>query len=139
MQRIGDSLGLNTTPSYHFRYSRYNVEDDSTEADIIDWDLYPIADQLSLLAKLVLSYQHRETEPSFTIVLKGNHLITIGCTGHHRADGSKFYRFSLALHTITIYMRAHTHSPHVIQFVLSHGAQNPFTDCEFVWNSPIVV
>jgi hypothetical protein len=139
MQRIGGALDLNTTPSFHFRYSRYNVEDDMTEDDINDWEIYPIADQLSLLAKLVLSYQHCETEPSFSIMLKGNHLVAIGCTGHHRADGSKFYRFSLTLHIVTTYIRVYTHTPHVLQFVVSPGVQNPFAGCEFVWAPPIVV
>ena len=137
MQRIGGALDLNTTPSFHFRYSRYTAEDDET--DINDWELYPIADQLTLLAKLVLSFQHRETEPSFSIMLRGNHLINIACTEQHRTDGSKFYRFILGLHIVTTYLRIHTHTPHALQFVLSPGAQNPFEGCEFVWNQPAVL
>jgi hypothetical protein len=135
MQRVGSTLGLKTTPSFRFRYSRYNTDEDTTEADINDWEPYPLADQLSIMAKLVLSFQHRDTEPSFTMILKGDHLISVRCSRFYRADGSKFYRFALSLHIITTYLRVHAHTPHALQLAFSPEAKNPFTDCEFVWAS----
>jgi hypothetical protein len=139
MQRMGDSVGLNTTPSFHFRYSRYEVDDETTEAEINDWEPYSIADQLSILAKVSLSYHHRDTEPSFTLMLKDNHLITVGCTRIRTANGSKLHRFTLAMHMVSTYVRTHTHIPHALQFVLAQGAENPFEGCDFVWVPPTLV
>ncbi len=134
IQRISGALGLNAIPSYHFRYSRYFVDEDTTEAEINDWEPYSTTDQLSILAKVVLSYQHRDTEPSFTMMLKGNHLITVGCSRiGYNADGSRNYRFGLTMNTVTTYMQTHTHTPHGLQFVLAPGAQNPFPQCQFEW------
>jgi hypothetical protein len=104
--------------------------------------VYTVPEQLSLMAKLVLSYQHRETEPSFTVVIKENHLITISCKkicSNDPTNPRQQYRFFMALNVLTSYIRAHNRSPHALEFVLVHGAQNPFPGCDFKWVSPEVV
>lgn len=135
MQRIGDALGLGTMPSFYFRYSRYEEVDEYTvPVDVVDWDMYSIADQLTLMAKVVLAYQHRETQPSFTIVLKENHLITLRCTPSGNTEGH--YLFHMALNVITSHMRTHSRTPRVLDFLLADGAQDPFPHCTFIWFNP---
>jgi hypothetical protein len=132
IQRMGDALGLDTTPAFYFRYSRYGVEEDTVEDGVHDWVTYNTTDQLTLMAKLVFSYQHRETEPSFTIMLRENHLINVICILCSVSPTT--YQFNLSMHSATIeYQRNHVHSPHAIQFVLTEGAQNPFPACQFKW------
>ena len=139
MQRIGGALGLETTPSFYFRYSRFEVVDAHTDPeDILDWDRYSISDQLTLMAKVTLSYQHREATPSFTVVLKDNHLITFKCVETTQIVGQPSdFTFYMSLNVLAPHMRTHTHTPRVLDFVLAEGAQNPFPDCEFVWTNPI--
>jgi hypothetical protein len=135
MQRIGGALGLETTPSFYFRYSRYeDVDEDTVPADVVDWDMYSISDQLTLMAKVVLAYQHRETHPSFTVVLKENHLITLRCAPSGSAAGH--YLFHMTLNVIASHMRTHSRTPRVLDFLLADGAQNPFPHCTFVWVNP---
>ena len=133
MRRIGDAVGLETAPSMQFLHSRFDVEEDTTVDQIVDWDTYPIMDQLSIMAKLVFSFHHREIEPSFTIMLKGNHIITVNCKHIIKADQSRVYRFTLALNVVTTYMHTRNHAPHALKFVISPDVQNPFHACEFVW------
>ena len=136
MQRIGGALGLDTLPSFYFRYSRYEEVDEFTvPSDVVDWDMYSISDQLTLMAKVVLAYQHRETLPSFTVVLKDNHLITLRCTPGGSVAGH--YLFHMTLNIITSsHMRTHSRTPRVMDFLLAEGAQNPFPSCAFMWLNP---
>jgi hypothetical protein len=133
MRRIGDALGLSTTPCMQFHYSRFDPDDDITVDEIADWDTYPIMDQLAIMAKLVFSFQHREIEPSFTIMLQGNHIIAVECKSVIAADQSRIYRFSLTLNIVTSYGNTRTHTPHALKFIISPEVQNPFHQCEFVW------
>jgi hypothetical protein len=138
MQRIGSALGLETTPSFYFRYSRYeDIDAHTTPEDVMDWDRYSILDQLALMAKVVLAYQHRETLPSFTVVLKEDHLIAFKCVQVFSIAGQSLqYAFHMTLHVLGTHMRTHTRIPRVLDFVLAEGAQNPFPHCEFVWINP---
>ena len=111
-------------------------------SEIADWMIYTISEQLSLMAKVAFNYQHRESEPSFTMVLKENHLITISCKKIIPVDPATpnvKYRFYMALNLLTSFVRVHNRTPHALDFVLAHGAQNPFPDCDFKWISPEVV
>lgn len=139
MQRIGGALGLETTPSFYFRYSRYeDIDETTTPEDILDWDRYSISDQLTLMAKVALAYQHRETLPSFTVVLKEDHLISFKCVQVVSIAGQPWkYSFHMTLNVLTSHMRTHNRSPRALDFVLAEGAQDPFPQCEFVWINPI--
>ena len=139
MQRIGGALGLETTPSFYFRYSRYEDVDAHTDPnDILDWDRYSISDQLILMAKVTLAYQNREATPSFTIVLKENHLITFKCCETMSSYGHPSeYLFHMSLNVLTPHTRTHTRTPRVLDFVLAEGAQNPFPHGAFLWTNPI--
>ena len=142
MQRIGGALGLDTLPSFHFRYSRYDAEDETDANDILEWGVYSTADQLTLMAKVVLMYQHREAEPSFTAVIKENHLITFYCKRVVPIDpllvASQRYRVSMTLNVLTSHLRTHNRTPHALTFVVTRGTQTPFPDFDFVWVSPAV-
>ena len=109
--------------------------------DIMDWVTYTIPEQLSLMAKVAFTYQHREAEPSFTMMLKENHLVTMSCKKivDTTTNPSVKYRFLLALNVVTSYIRTHSRTAHALEFVLAEGAQNPFPECEFKWVSPEVV
>ncbi len=93
------------------------------------------------MAKVVLCYQHRETEPSFTLVLKDNHLITLTCRRVVAATGiapnsprpPRRYRFLMTLHMLASYTHVQNRTPHALQFVLVNGANNPFPNCDFTW------
>ena len=93
------------------------------------------------MAKVAFSYQHRETESSFTVVIKDNHLISMTCKKIPATAGivpnvplpRQRYRVTMTLNVLTSYMRSNIRSPHAIDFVLAQGAQNPFPDFDFVW------
>ena len=78
----------------------------------------------------MLCYQHRDTEPSFTLRVRENHIITIKCK---LFPVEPYYRFGLTLHAISTYNHTHTHIPHVLQLHFTPGARNPFAHCEFAW------
>jgi hypothetical protein len=128
MNRMGSALGLNTTPSFYFRFSRYEVDDETRVADIHEWDTYNTTDQLTVMARLAFFYQHRKTEPSFTIMLRENHLLSINCLRH-----GSVYNLNISLNRVYTNLRSHSHTPHAVEFVLTSGAQNPFPEFEFVW------
>ena len=131
-------------PNFYFRYSRFEADDDG---DILDWEIYTTTDQLTLMAKVVLAYQHRDTEPSFTVIIKNNHLISCACrkipappvidiTAAAPLPSPQRYCFSMTLNVLTSYMHSQNRTPHGIDFVLSQGTQNPFPNCEFAWVPP---
>ena len=90
------------------------------------------------MAKVVLTYQHRDSEPSFTIVLKDNHLISFSL---RKIDSTVApparYRFYMTLNLLTSYMRVNQRTPHAIDFVLAPGTHNLFPVCDFVWVPPV--
>jgi hypothetical protein len=134
IHQIGSNIGLSATPPFQFRHSRFNVDDEMSEADIHEWVSYSVNDQLSMLAKLVFSFQHREAEPSFSIMVKDNHFVTVTCSRGVNAA----YRFNLHLHTTATYGHARAHTLYALQFVIAQDTQNPFPHCEFVWAAPTV-
>jgi hypothetical protein len=93
------------------------------------------------MAKVVLGYQHRATEPSFTVVIKDSHLITFTCkrtqTGPAQLPPPQpNFRFGMTLHVLSSYMNPQQRTPHALEFVMAPGAHDPFPDCEFKWTSP---
>lgn len=131
---MGVSLGLSATPPFYFRYSRYEVEEGTVETDIHDWETYTMTDQLALMAKVVFNYQHRETNPSFALMLRDNHLIHASCSRFSvPGQATITHRFTLSMHVVSTHMRSHIHTPHAIQFVIAHGTQNPFPCALFEW------
>jgi hypothetical protein len=125
---MGSALGLNTTPSFHFRFSRYEVDDDTVLTDIHDWDTYNTTEQLTIMARLAFIYQHRQTEPSFTIMLRENHLLSINCLRH-----GSVYNLNMSLNKVDAHLRVYSHTPHAVEFVLTSWAQTPFPEFEFAW------
>lgn len=128
MLRMGSALGLNTTPPFYFRFSRYEVDDETLVADIQEWDTYNTTDQLTIMAKLAFTYQHRKTEPSFTVMLRDNHIFNIICIRRGTA-----FLLNMSLNTFSTNGYSHAHTPHAIEFVLAPGAQHPFPEFAFAW------
>jgi FtsZ-binding cell division protein ZapB len=72
LDKIVQSLGLDTKLPYYFRYARNSVDN----TDPIVWVNYKLRDQLTLMAKLIHMCREASFDASFQVTVAENHTVT---------------------------------------------------------------
>ena len=113
LSRIGASLGLPSTPQFHFRYR---------DAPGGQWTVYPLLDQLLLASKLVLAFHRREKEP-LLVGVRHTHMVSIRTA----QDDNDTIQIALTVFTTTGAAERRE-----IEFHVTEEAESPLPRCRVV-------